>query len=127
MTRRPLPPFGRILQQRIADRSNWHRWWGCTATGLSVFVVTGVGAWNWARWRLPTRLVLVAPPGTDPEAYDWRLLAGHDPILLMAAGQTDGEHVRRLVIALMGAGISRVLDLRGGGTLYRRASSQEAA
>jgi hypothetical protein len=41
--------------------------------------------------------------------FNWRVLAGHNPILLDLCGEVDGDHLRRLVQAILRDGVRRVL------------------
>ncbi|AGA33765.1 hypothetical protein TVNIR_2105 [Thioalkalivibrio nitratireducens DSM 14787] len=59
-------------------------------------------------------MALVCPTGEDPRAFDWRPCAGHDPVLLVRAGPTDGDQVRGLIEALIRDDTDRVLDATTG-------------
>ena len=61
-----------------------------------------------------THVAIVCPPGDDPTGYDWRLCAGHDPVLLHRAGSVDGDEVRALIESLIRDGTDRVLDDQTG-------------
>lgn len=122
-TSRRLPPFGRELATRLADRPTWSRWKGTSADGnhLTIWVYCGADAWVLARARNADRLMLIVPPGEDPANYDWRLLRGHDPIVLRSCGQTDGAVIKAVILALMRDGVKRVIHGgRNGITRYRR-------
>lgn len=122
-TPRRQPPFGRELSTRLADRSSWPRWMGTSADGrhLSIWVAIGPDAWAWAREHIERRLLLIVPPSEDPSAFDWRALAGHDPIILFSAGDTTGDEVRAAVLAMMSCGVNKIIHGGSNGiTRYRR-------
>ncbi|SEQ01332.1 hypothetical protein SAMN05421693_11420 [Ectothiorhodospira magna] len=132
MIQRQLPPYGkRIIQAR---RGNLSGHWGTSADGRhpSLWCAVGSGAWDAARayWNPPRnfgpRLVAVCPPGEDPAALDWSCLAGSPPVLLVRAGDVDGEQVHRLVTALLTAGVGRILDM-GTGNRYLSKETDHAA
>ena len=83
ISRRTLPPYGRILRERLAEPRSWQRYWGTAADGsaVSLFVIVGHDAWEVAKYWRESRLFTVAPPAEDPNVMDWTLLAGHDPVL----------------------------------------------
>ncbi|WP_412852376.1 hypothetical protein [Ectothiorhodospira shaposhnikovii] len=132
MTHRQLPPYGkRIIQARQGDLS---RYWGTSPDGRrpSLWCAVGTTAWEVARdaWH-PARtrgrwLVAVCPPDTDPAALDWQCLVGSDPVLLVRAGNVDGDQVHRLVLALLTAGVGRILDM-GTGNRYMSREVDHAA
>lgn len=83
----------------------------------TVWIAIGPNSWRYAQDRAGTRhIVIVCPPGDDPVAYDWTICAGHDPVLLVRAGPTDGDQVRAIIEALIRDGTDRVLD--DAGALY---------
>lgn len=112
---RCLPPYGRKLRARLANRAHWARWYGTSPDGkaVSVHVVAGAAAWDWARGESDRRLLVVAPHSEDPARFDWSALAGHDPVLLVHAGALADEDAQRLVTALMHDGTRRVLAIGG--------------
>ena len=107
-----LPPaYANILAQRLADPASWRRWAGTSADGTHVtfWVAHGPDAWNWAQKRISHRLLLAAPPGQDPCQFDWSILVGHDPVILVSCGVVDTQDVRSLIVAMMRDGVTRVL------------------
>ena len=122
-TSRRLAPYGRALQARIRDRANWPRWSGTSADGahLTLWVVAGTDAWEWAEYHRDSRLFLLSPVDTDPANYDWGLLAGHDPVLLLALGEIDPPKIDRFAAAILRDGATRVSLFGSGGVCYRAA------
>lgn len=111
------PPYGTRLRAVLAQPSTWPWYIGTSANGqgLTLNVLTGSDAWRLAgQWTEQPRLYVLAPIGDDPARFDWRLLAGHDPVLLHIIGQVDGDHIRRLVPAILGDGTRRVLRMDNG-------------
>jgi len=111
-TRRRLPPFART----IIDGG---RFPGTSRDGSrhTYWIVIGPAAWEQAKeFRDQGRAVTMLPPGDDPKRFRWDFLSGHDPVLLVKAGETQGHEIRALVEAVMADGVGRVLDM---GTMDR--------
>lgn len=113
-----VAPYSRQVAAQIADPATRRGLWGTSFNNqqVSITVATGTDAWDWAksqRWRL----VLVSPPGQVPLELDWRIVAGHPPILLRRCGAVPSTHFAGLVTALLRDGAERVLDLSTS-TLY---------
>lgn len=127
------PPYGRVLAERLSDPHTWPRYWGTSPDGqhVSLWVLTGQGAWSTARsWLadrpLARRLFLISPPDTDPAEYDWSILTGHPPILVCTCGRNDPARLERLCCALLRDGCKRVLVPASAG-LVRYVVHEEAA
>jgi len=111
-TTRGLPPYARTIIDggRFPGTSrdgSQHTYW----------LVIGPHAWDQAReFRDQGRAVTMLPPGDDPKRFRWDFLAGHDPVLLVKAGNVQGHEIRALVEAVMADGVGRVLDM---GTMDR--------
>lgn len=121
MSGRRLPPFAKsIIKARRSGSLTGQ--WGAAADGQSAPVTLCIGsdAWTPAREWHGRRLITLLPPGEDPAGFDWRCLAGSDPILLWRCGHVDGDVLQALLVAVMRDGAERVLDLADG-TLYQRA------
>ncbi|WP_018882347.1 MULTISPECIES: hypothetical protein [unclassified Thioalkalivibrio] len=103
MNGRKLPPYARRHAEALRHPPH------------TVWIAAGPNAWKWARQR-PSHVVLVAPPEEDPAALDWRMCRGHDPVLVILTGPTEGAKVRELIGALLRDGVERVLD--ESGTLF---------
>lgn len=118
MSGRRLPPFAKSI---IAARrtGNLTGQWGAAADGKSAPVTLCVGsdAWRPAREWHGHRLITLLPPGEPPASFDWRCLAGSDPVSLWRCGAVDGDTLHALLSAVMRDGVVRVLDLADG-TLY---------
>lgn len=121
--RRRPPPYGRRLADVLARPATWPGYIGTSKDGrrLTVWVLVGAAAWSLAReWEPQRRAFLVCPPDAGPADFDWRMLAGHDPILLRPCGEVDGDHIRRLVTAMMRDGVRRVLRTDSGARYLAR-------
>ncbi|MFZ5620688.1 MAG: hypothetical protein ACOY5W_06670 [Pseudomonadota bacterium] len=121
MSGRRLPPFAKsILAARRAG--SFRGQWGASPDGRSAPATLCIGsdawtpAWEWAGHRLITLL----PPGEDPGSFDWRCLAGSDPVLLWRCGEVDGGVMNALLVAVMRDGTDRVLDLATGSRYVAR-------
>jgi hypothetical protein len=78
---------------------------------ISPVVACGSTAWSIGHALDAKRcLYLVCPPTDRPDIFDWRVMAGHDPILLFSE---DGEH-DALAAALIRDGVKRVVCCRTG-------------
>lgn len=112
---RRLPPYAHeILSARQAG--DFRGTWGASADGCTPTITLCVGhdAWYAARDWAGRRLITLLPPGEDPEQFDWRCIAGADPLLLWRCGPVDGEVLVALLKAIMRDGTDRVLDLATG-------------
>lgn len=111
MNRRP-PPYAKRLREMLADRSRWPSYVGTSPNGrhLTLWLLAGTKSWKQAKdWEHTRRLFLLAPPDDDPQAFDWSLLAGHDPVLLMPCGDLFHSTELAIVSAVMRDGTERVL------------------
>jgi len=109
--RRP-PPYSGRLRAVLAEPATWSDYWGTSPDGkhLSIWILAGPEAWTVARqWADTQRLFLVAPPGADAARFDWRLCAGHPPLLLRLCGSVTEDELLPLVAALVRDGARRVL------------------
>ena len=117
-----LPPYAKRLREVLTAPGTWPTFAGTSPDGrnISIWVLAGSNTWNvageYARGRY---LFLACPPDTDPEALDWRLLRGRDPVLLRQCGQLDGDTLKRLMLALLRDGAERVLYLPENGQVRR--------
>ena len=106
-------PFPGVVQRRLPPYLKRQSW----KPRGTIWVVVGSGAWAFARDRVDEHhlgVFTLLPPGEDPATFDWRLLAGHDPILLVQAGAIDGDQVRQLAHAILMDGTERILTEDGG-------------
>lgn len=110
-----LPPGARRIVAALADPRDLAGTWGVSADGRSptLWAACGPGAGKWAR-RDPRRLALILPPGRDPAAYDWSVVAGHGPVLLVRCGPVPDSTVAALIEALLVDGAGRILDVASG-------------
>lgn len=131
---RRRPPYGARLAEVLARPETWPEWSGTSPdrAHLTLWVLAGTDAWQFAGVWLATRaLYVVAPPGEDPAGYDWRVVAGHPPVLVHPCGDLTQAEVAALVGALVRDGAERVLVLPGGHAsrpvrLYRIAEVRHA-
>ncbi len=111
LTRRRRPPYARELAAALAaGRHQGRVGASIDGTAATLWVVAGSDAWAAAAAHRDRALLLVAPPGEDPAAYDWAQLVGHDPIVIHRAGDIDGAAVHALAAAMMVDGVDVVLD-----------------
>jgi hypothetical protein len=115
---RKLPPYGARLREIAADPVARRRCVGSSANGelLTIWLICGADGWTLAReWsaREELRAFALLPIGDDPSGYDWRMLRGHDPVLLHFCGEINGDQTKRLISALMRDGVQRVLAPNG--------------
>jgi hypothetical protein len=116
MSKRKLPPYGKQVADRLADRTVWPRMAGTSPDGehLTIWICVGPGAWDTARAWIDNRLVLVCPQSESPANFDWRLCGGHDPLMIARCGTTTDAEVAALAEALIRDGVQRVLDVDVG-------------
>lgn len=113
-----LPPYTKRLSDVLKTPSVWPQYKGTSQDGkrISLFIIAGTNAWEIAKKRLHTKLLyLMLPPTDDPEIYDWGICAGHEPIIILTAGQLKKDISHRLSIALLRDGVDRVVTSAGGG------------
>jgi len=119
---RRLPPYAKRLREALAAPATWSTFAGTSPDGrnVSIWALAGSNAWAVASEYVRGRyLFLACPPDAAPETLDWRLLRGHDPVLLRQCGQLDGDTLKRLVLALLHDGAERVLYLPEDGRVRR--------
>lgn len=115
--RRRRPPYAARLAAILARPETWPEWSGTSPdrAHLTLWVLAGPDAWEVAGIWLGTRaLYVIAPPGEEPARFDWRVLAGHPPVLVHPCGALAQAEVADLVGALLRDGAGRVLVLSGG-------------
>jgi len=113
-TGRRLPPYGARVAEILADPSSWRGRPGTSADGqhLTLWVLAGPDAWDAARlWDASRALFVLSPPGEAPASFDWRVLAGHPPVLIWPCGDLAQAELAALVGALVRDGCGRVLVL----------------
>lgn len=95
------------------------------ARKAGTYIIAGSRAWQKAKEIENTHRFVMLPPGDDPAQYDWSLLAGHDPIVTLVAGDplTKDEY-DALATALMRDGVQRFLCPAGDGCAVRYLSSE---
>jgi hypothetical protein len=81
---------------------------GCTPHRATIWLLTGLDAWDVAAAR-PRHLSVVLPESDDPAAFDWRFLRGNDPIMLAGRAVNDTDRRRQIAAALMRDGVQKVL------------------
>ncbi len=118
---RRLPPYARVLVSRLAARDTWqpYQYVGTSLDGCcpQLWVFFGPDAWNIAKERIGHYLLVVAPYGEDPAMFDWRILAGNDPIIIQPFGSMSGDSLQALVSALVRDGVKRALYLGDKGMI----------
>ena len=123
----PVPPYGRVLAQHLANRSSWPRWAGTSPDGqhVTIWVAAGdKGAWSWATEQIEHRLLLVAPLDRDPAIFNWSVLCDHAPVIVVSFDDPPHEFLERLAVAILRDGCVRVLiGLSNGLVRYTRRSS----
>jgi len=108
---RRLPPYSHELAARLRQPKNFSRYAGTSANGRNPQLWCGIGprVWDWAQRFFDRRLLTLLPPGDDPEIFDWRLLAGNDPLFVVACGPVEQSEIRALVAAMMRDGTKKIL------------------
>ena len=115
MMKRKLAPYSRQVAARISDLEKRRAALGTSADARAVtlWVVAGPDAWDMVA-RRPKWLALPCDGRSDPFIYDWSIVRGHAPVLLVRAGKCEGDMILRLVQALLRDGAERVIDMRDG-------------
>jgi hypothetical protein len=123
--KRKLPPHGKTVAARLADRTVWPRMAGTSPDGehLTIWVACGSDAWNYARQRIDNHMIVVTPSGEDPHGFDWRPFTGHAPVLIARCGAATDAEVDALARALIRDGAQRVLDVDVGRRWLARGAS----
>ncbi len=127
VTDKKISPYGGVLRSALNHPETWPRYAGTSPDGLGVSIILIVGseAWEKAKKLLGKHLFLILPQGYDPKKYDWSLLKDHDPILVLVAGKDlTAKEYRRLALALMRDGVTRLLRPNGDGTAVRYLSER---
>lgn len=109
------PPYSRELLAALSEPS-LRGWCGSSADGsrATLFLLVGPNVWPFARASRGVRLLTLLPPGEAPEDFSWGVLAGHDPVLLVRCGATEGALIHRLVRCVLTAGVNRIIDTSAG-------------
>ena len=121
MGTRKLPPYGRRVAAALSEPASWRNYIGTSAdgSGVTLWIAIGSEAWEWAAERREHRhLVVAIPPDVDPKAFNWKFMAGHDPIMLCGAGEVDAEHAKAAATALLRDGVQHVTYLPNDGSLW---------
>ena len=120
-------PYSEYLRAALNHPENWPQYAGTSAdcSAVSVFLLVGSESWNKARNLENTHLFALLPPGDDPFLYDWRVLAGHDPIVAIVEGQPPSEKdFYNLASALIRDGIKRFTRPDKDGRCIRHLSEE---
>jgi len=127
------PPYAARVAEILRNPGTWPQYVGTSADGMAVtiWIACGPEAWRYAHDEYQStgahRLLLVAPPDSDPAALDWSMCAGHPPVLIWPCGATTDEQVSALAAALLRDGVERVLVLDDAGTRYQQGGAVDAA
>lgn len=118
---RRLPPYARDVIAALHRPDTWRQYAGTAPDGRAVTICVAIGtrAMSYAgrAARQGDRLAIAVPPDLDPGACSWSWARGHDPILLIAAGEVDGQHAEATVRALLRDGVGRVQYLGPAGLI----------
>lgn len=113
--RRRLPPYGRaVLHARRTGQLRGYIGTSPDGANPTLWLLVGPDAWTVAERWYTHRLLIVAPADEDPAIRDWSCLVDADPVLLVRCGPVDGDHLERLLAAVMRDGVQRTLDLETG-------------
>ena len=96
---RKLPPFGRPLADAVLR--------GLQPAGRQAMVYLD----TWPPESPPFGPALACPWDSNPEGYDWRILAGLD-VLVRVSAPCDGDRLRRLLAELIPCKPRRLIVLR---------------
>lgn len=124
------PPYSGIMRTALAHPETLRQFAGTSAYGsaFSVYLVVGSEAWRKAKSMVGSHFFVMLPPDApddDPKQYDWSLLAGHDPIIAIVAGDPlSNEQYKDLAAALMRDGVTRFVRPRGDGPAVRHLSKE---
>jgi len=116
-------PYSKRLSELLSDPTI--KTAGSSATGVrSVYMIAGSQAWRKAHEIENSHAFLLLPPTEDPSQYDWSLLAGHDPIIVLVEGDASPDEFLALATALDRDGVNRILYPKGDGTAVRHLSNR---
>ncbi len=121
------PPYSAYLCAALRHPEKWPQYAGTAPDGssVSIFLTVGSKAWKRARDLENSHLFVVLPPGDDPLLYDWRSLAGHDPIVAIVEGEPPSEkEFYNLASALIRDGVKRFTRPGKGGRCIRHLSEE---
>ncbi len=117
------PPYHKRLQVLLSDPSI--KTAGSSAScSRSIYVITGNHSWHKAREIENSHSFLLLPPSDDPFQYDWSILAGHDPIIVIVEGEASTDQLFALASALDRYGVNRILYPKGDGSAIRYISQR---
>lgn len=105
------PPYAGSLSDILRDRTAWRGFMGSSPDGtrLQLWVAAGPESWHWAKEYGTRWAFLLAPHRQDPASFDWSLLAGRDPVLILPCGALSTLEARTLAIPILRDGTRRVL------------------
>lgn len=115
---RRQPPYSKHMTAVMSRPATWRNFSGTSADGkhLTLRVMIGPKAWDVTDSHAAQRnLFVLLPHGDDPAAFNWRVLRGHPPVLVIPNGEVDAHMVTALVLALIRDGVERVLYMADEG------------
>jgi len=117
-----------VLNNALNNPELWHKYAGTASDGsdVSVFLIVGSLAWKKSEEIEHSHLFLMMPFGISPLKYCWNILSGHDPIIIIIAGERPNEYFfKQLSFALIRDGVQRLLyPMESGGKAVRCLSSE---
>ena len=124
------PPYYKRLASILSNPNRWPHYSGTSRDGssVSIYLLAGAHAWEAGKEARDSRLLfLVAASDQDPRQCDWSLLAGHEPINVIAKGDLPGYEAEAIAYALIGDGVGRVLIPNDDGRGQRYVRQEVAA
>ncbi len=118
------PPYRKRAVAML--RTSLKESWGVSVDGTqaTVWALVGDQAWNVAKHWLDTPRIFIVIP--DMEDYDYRALAGHDPLILLVCGDASHLSLPAIGKAMITQGIERVLLIGENGNQIMKASNDQS-
>jgi hypothetical protein len=107
-TSKSLPPYGREVLQILQSPDTLKRFSGCTKQRATIWIATGLDAWEW-RFERPAHLAVVLPYDADPAEFKWSFIHRHEPALLIGPDSENEKRRQQIAAAMFRDGVTAVL------------------